>query len=342
MKKISVIIPCYNAVNYLDRSVSCLVNQTIGIDNLELIFVNDASTDNTYEVLCSWEEKYPDSIMVINCEENKKQGAARNIGLSYSSGEYIGFMDDDDMIEIDMFAKLYGKAVKYGCDMVVCGAKRYDINEEKNISMERFEEEDILFDLSKPERKAEFLDHDINRAIWNKIYSRKLIQDNNLYFPEGYIYDDICFSELVKHYASKVYYLKEYLYHHLVHDNAASLSSKNWIDRLGYFDVNVILLQELKDRGIFCHYKERYENNFIIEYIATIKGLIKTYGLIPAKILNDMNSMFKYSLPDYRSNSLFMKMLEGRAGTFYEMISAGLNCDIDDNYILNLAKALQV
>ena len=70
MKKVSIIIPCYNAERYIDRCVLSLVNQTIGIDNLELIFVNDASTDHTYEKLCEWEVKYSESIMVINCDEN--------------------------------------------------------------------------------------------------------------------------------------------------------------------------------------------------------------------------------------------------------------------------------
>lgn len=285
-------------------------------------------------------KKYPQSIMVINCTENKKQGAARNIGLSYSTGEYIGFMDDDDIIELDMFAKLYDKAINYGCDMVVCGSKRYEKRVKKNISMGRFENEDTLFDLSNPDCKKKFLDYDINRAIWNKIYSRKLIQENNIFFPEGYIYDDIFFSELVKHYVSKVYYLKEYLYHHLVHPNAASLSTKNWIDRLGYFDVNVILMEELKNRGIFHDYKERYENNFILEYITTIKGFIKTYSIIPTDILNEMNRILKLILPEYQSNTLFKNMLSGRAGEFYKMVCAGINCEIDEKYVIKLVQAI--
>ena len=107
MSKISVIIPCYNAENVLDNCLESLTAQTIGIENLEIILVNDASTDGTYDRLCQWEQKYPDSIMVINCTENGRQGRARNIGLEYAGADYIGYMDIDDIAEPEMFEELY-------------------------------------------------------------------------------------------------------------------------------------------------------------------------------------------------------------------------------------------
>ena len=93
MKKVSVVIPCYNAENYIDRCISSLVCQTIGLEAMELIFVNDASGDRTIEHLRAWEEKYPDSIVVIDCEENHRTGGARNIGMRRASAKYIGFMN---------------------------------------------------------------------------------------------------------------------------------------------------------------------------------------------------------------------------------------------------------
>ena len=75
-------MPCYNAEQIIDKSIEILVNQTMSIEDMELIFVDDASTDGTLEKLCQWEERYPESVMVIHCEENGRQGRARNIGKS--------------------------------------------------------------------------------------------------------------------------------------------------------------------------------------------------------------------------------------------------------------------
>lgn len=69
-EKVSVIIPCYNVELYIDRCLNSVVNQTIGLDKLEIICVNDASTDGTWEKLCSWEKKYSENIILINCTEN--------------------------------------------------------------------------------------------------------------------------------------------------------------------------------------------------------------------------------------------------------------------------------
>jgi glycosyltransferase involved in cell wall biosynthesis len=87
-KKISIIIPCYNVEKYIERCIDSLINQTMNLDQMEFIFVNDASTDRTLDILLKYEKKYSDSIMVINSEENLRQGGARNIGLSYTNGDY--------------------------------------------------------------------------------------------------------------------------------------------------------------------------------------------------------------------------------------------------------------
>jgi glycosyltransferase involved in cell wall biosynthesis len=109
----------------IDRCIESLVKQTIGINNMEIIFVNDASTDGTLKRLYEWEQKFPETIMIISCEENGKQGKARNIGLSYAISEYIGFADNVDILELTMFEKLYDKAIRYQIDMVICRSKKH-------------------------------------------------------------------------------------------------------------------------------------------------------------------------------------------------------------------------
>ena len=105
MKKISVIIPCYNAQAYIPRCLHSIFSQTIGMETLEIILVNDASTDHTLDILLQFENKFPDSVIVVNLEQNIRQGGARNVGLSYASGEYVAFLDADDWWEEDKLKK---------------------------------------------------------------------------------------------------------------------------------------------------------------------------------------------------------------------------------------------
>ena len=94
MKKVSVIIPCFNATKWLPKCFMSLVQQCIGIAQLELIFVDDASTDNgaTWQMLQEFERAFPESILILQLEENMRQGGARNIALQYATGEYIAFV----------------------------------------------------------------------------------------------------------------------------------------------------------------------------------------------------------------------------------------------------------
>ena len=103
MAEISIIIPCYNVEKYLMRCFLSLKNQTIGIENLELIFVDDASTDDTWDIIQKIENKYSQNVIAVHCDENGRQGRARNIGMTYATAEYIGFVDSDDWVEPNMF-----------------------------------------------------------------------------------------------------------------------------------------------------------------------------------------------------------------------------------------------
>ena len=140
MKKISVIIPCYNVEKEIDRCIQSLVDQTILLSQMELIFVDDASEDATMEKLSKWEEQYPESILVIHCEENGKQGTARNIGMQYATGEYIGFVDSDDYVEPEMYQEMCRIADQEQVDVVGC----LYVREEENgsVVMDAQERED--------------------------------------------------------------------------------------------------------------------------------------------------------------------------------------------------------
>ena len=108
---LSIIIPCYNAVNYIDRCMECLRNQTIGFENLQVILVNDGSTDFTLGKMLFYENMFPEQMVVINCEENRGQGAAKNTGLNYAQADFVAFLDVDDVIAESFYEKLYKKII---------------------------------------------------------------------------------------------------------------------------------------------------------------------------------------------------------------------------------------
>ena len=115
MPELSVIIPVYNTDKYLEKSLDSLTSQTL--KDIEIICVNDGSTDNSLAVLQKYADK--DSRIIVINQEHKMQGAARNAGIKIAEGEYIGFVDSDDWVDKDYFEKLYNAVKKYDSDIAL-------------------------------------------------------------------------------------------------------------------------------------------------------------------------------------------------------------------------------
>ena len=113
MPNLSIITPIYNTQKYLNRCLDSLINQTL--KDIEIICINDCSTDNSLEILKEYQNK-DKRIKIINLKENKKQGYARNIALNEANGEYIGFIDSDDWIDLNYFEKLFVYTRHIHCD----------------------------------------------------------------------------------------------------------------------------------------------------------------------------------------------------------------------------------
>lgn len=118
MPAISVIIPVYNAAEYLHKCLDSIINQTF--TDLEIICVNDCSKDNSLEILREYEEKDV-RIKVVDCERNNRQAVARNIGMKMATGKYIAFVDADDWIDRDRFYRLFETAEREKTDAVLSG-----------------------------------------------------------------------------------------------------------------------------------------------------------------------------------------------------------------------------
>ena len=122
---ISVIVPVYNTGKYLKKCVDSILNQTIGFNNIELIIVNDGSSDDSDSIIKDIINK--NSKIKYFSKENGGQGSARNLGLKHATGEYISFVDSDDWIDTRMYEDLYNIAIKENIDIITCNyTKVYD------------------------------------------------------------------------------------------------------------------------------------------------------------------------------------------------------------------------
>lgn len=165
MPKISVIIPVYNAQNYLERCLNSVCNQTLR--DIEIICVNDCSTDESAKILQDYAKNYP-NLRAINLEKNQGESVARNTGLSVARGEYLAFVDNDDEVDRDFYEKLYEKAQETDADISKGQAIEISYSGNKN----------VIKQLRQTDDKLLFITY-----WWSAIYKRSLITENNITFP---------------------------------------------------------------------------------------------------------------------------------------------------------------
>ena len=241
MKKISIIVPAYNAELYLKRCVDSLLNQTI--DETEIILVDDGSTDKTPE-LCDYYAATYESVKVIH-KTNGGPSNARNAGIESATGRYIGFVDADDDTDPDMFRKLYVKATETKADYVFSDYIRITHSSGKYLCSqdigEGFYPKEKIRQILYPHLiMRETIDHGPCLSVWNGIYRRQFLNDFGIRFdPDIRWTEDHLFSSMAVYSCSSLYYLKnEYLYHY--HENRGSITTSY---RRGAWDVSCILNQ---------------------------------------------------------------------------------------------------
>lgn len=214
MKKVSIIIPAYNCEKTLIQCLGNVVNQTL--KDIEVILVNDASTDRTWDIILECEAQFPEIIMAINLEANRGAGGARNVGLMYATGEYIGFVDSDDIIATDMYEKMYNEAVRGDYDIVDCGY----YNEEKDIAMVHTSDE-LTGDLNSTKRRELIVS---GGYLWSRIFRRKLLTDSGIQLRENVILEDCEYLMYMFAKAERMGNVKEILYNYRYFKNSLSKS----------------------------------------------------------------------------------------------------------------------
>lgn len=211
--KISVIIPLYNVEDYLNECLDSVLKQTY--ENLEIICINNDSTDNSLNILESYAQK-DNRIKVINNQKNYGIGYSRNIGLKYATGDYIFFMDADDIILENTLEKLLENAISNNSDVVLYEMFHYDhttddIRPIKHRLENVFENADFNnFTFTYKDIKEHFLMTPFQP--WSKFYKKNFLDEHHLGFPEDVAYEDVIFHVKVILNASKISFLPEHLY----------------------------------------------------------------------------------------------------------------------------------
>ena len=213
MKTISVVVPVYNVENYLERCILSIINQTY--QNLEIILVDDGSTDNSGAICDELALKDP-RIKVIH-KENGGLSDARNAGIEAASGEYIGFVDSDDYIAHDMYEKLLDALQSTGSSISLCSYVYVD--EDTNTTDENhFPRSPIVTEVLSSKDALEKIcsyrtGYSFYVTAWNKLYDKNLF--NTLRFPKGRLHED----ELTVHYlfdnATQVACISDVLYYYV-------------------------------------------------------------------------------------------------------------------------------
>ena len=239
--KISIIVPVYNVEKYLNKCLDCLVKQTYS--NLEIIIVNDCSSDDSERIIKEYEKQY-NNIIYIKNENNKGLSFSRNIGLKSATGEYIGYIDSDDYVPYNYYESLINTSLTENADIVVC-----DINviyENDNVS-------NRTICGSKDNKRIDFINNGLAASACNKLFKKKNLEQYE--FSVGKINEDIAVVIPAIINAKKVVYNEEVLYNYVQRENSiqnTSVSEK----RFDIFYGVEQTLNRIKDCKNYDEYKD--------------------------------------------------------------------------------------
>ena len=204
---VSVLIPVYNAENYISKCLESIQSQTF--QNFEIICLNDGSTDRSLEILKEWSKKII-KLKIIN-QDNNGVAVARNRLIKEAKGKYIAFIDADDIVSKNYLYELYNAAEKVNADIVKCFFEEIsaDGNTKTNAHCSRMFYKDPENNL-----KDRFVCGYYDSVVWGKLFSLDMLRKNKLFFLPGYIAEDFPFVTLSFLLASKIIIVKEVLYYY--------------------------------------------------------------------------------------------------------------------------------
>ncbi len=270
MSVLSVIIPVYNAKDTIEKCISSVLNQTL--DDIEIIVINDNSSDNTAKVLSKFNDN---RLKIVNNEKNSGQGYTRNIGIEQSGGEFIGFVDNDDYIDNDYFEKMVDKLREENAQICVSLKIRNIVNGK------------IHPHLITPDNPKEIVF--VERcAPWAKVIRRDFLIKNNIRFDltRG---EDIYPAFLEAYFADKITFIKNSAYNYNVRSNSIS-HKKTTKEDIKEFEVYEKIFDFIKDDKDKKQYLKLTEKKGMISFDFLYKRADKN---IKGQVVEEYKRVFK-------------------------------------------------
>lgn len=287
MKDISIIVPIYNAEKYLNKCLDSLINQTK--KELEFILINDGSTDTSEEII----KNYKDNRIKYFKNKNQGIGKTRNFGISKAQGKYLMFLDSDDYLALDACEKLYDKAEKEKLDIVMNDfIKIFDDGRKEYIKQPNFKNSSLK---NNPNIISE------NLSPWAKLYSTKLIKENNIKFVEDLKYEDAPFVIEALDKANNIGKINEALNYYVIHGNSeTTVLDKRVFDILKIVDI-IRKYSQGKE-----YLKEKIDEltvRIITNY--TIQQRNQKEKETAIKFIDKAFDYLKKEIPDYKNNKYY-------------------------------------
>lgn len=355
--KFSIVVPIYNVESYLSECLDSILNQTF--QNYEIICINDASTDKSYEILLKYAEKNK-QIKVINNSSNKGLSYSRNCGIKEAVGEYILFVDSDDMLCRDSLDVLDSIIKKEEVEMVCYEylvKLEGKVAKEKNITSHGYE----ALDGKVKAGQEFFIEMAKNKyfvvSAWQYLISREFLLNNNLWFYEGIVHEDILFMFQCVLKATKIRYINEKIYTYRGRDNSITSTINEY--RL---DSLIIVLGKIWMLWHTCQLIEGMDNA-IRQYIDIwIPAINKMYALFPEHkkmqigssadqflfdmLKGDIKSQYRYVLLDDIEIEYIKKfdnvLIYGAGSVATELIVYLRKCDINIKAVVVSDKSLNL
>jgi glycosyltransferase involved in cell wall biosynthesis len=243
--KVSVIMPVYNARDFLSLAIDSVLSQTLR--EIELICIDDGSTDGSLDIIKEYQAN--DERVRIVTETNAGPAIARNNGIRRARGEYIAFLDADDFFEADLLEELYNAAEADGLDIALAD---YDVYNSRKATFEKpiYPEHVDIFKSGKVTSKSDYPDQIFfatNGSAWNKLFRTSFVREKELMFaPELYVFEDVHFVSCAVSLASRIAKIEKVLIHHRVYSDQsrAKLFRKYYAQvPVVYFKIKEFLLQ---------------------------------------------------------------------------------------------------
>lgn len=233
--KVSVIVPVYNTAEFLPKCLDSVINQTL--KDIEIICINDGSTDNSLEILQKYARQ--DSRIIIINQENQGLSCSRNNALKIAKGEYVQFLDSDDWLRLDSLMLLYRKATQTKADMVHFEGISYyvdtqEFEQPKGLKIQYVSDVDKVY--SYKDIQQFILNIPISSCLF--FYRNAFLRENNFVFPEGLCFEDNYFLHQALNSVARYVILKEVLYHRTKHSNQITA---NW-DKHIYDYIEIVRL----------------------------------------------------------------------------------------------------